>query len=72
MHHYKTAKQAIDTAIEQAQNDGWSSSDVLQSMLVQTLERYAGEKGVADTRAMLEYELSNLKGTVSYEFVRSR
>ena len=52
MHHYKTAKQAIDTAIEQAQNDGWSSSDVLQSLLVQTLERYAAERGVGDTRAI--------------------
>ena len=72
MHHYEIAKEGVDKTIERAVESGWSETEALQSLLVQVIERYGKQAGVKDTRQMLEYELSNLKGTVDYDFVRSR
>ena len=72
MHHYEIAREGVDKIIEQAVENGWSETEALQSILVHVIERYGKHAGVDDTRQMLEYELSNLRGTVDYDFVRSR
>ncbi len=72
VHHYEIAKEGVEKTVERAVENGWSEAEALQSLLVQVIERYGKQAGVKDTRQMLEYELSNLKGTVDYDFVRSR
>ncbi|REJ76849.1 MAG: hypothetical protein DWQ36_03635 [Acidobacteria bacterium] len=72
MHHYAIAKRAIETALEEAAAHGWSDAETLQSILVDAIARHGRATRVEDTRALLEFEVSNLRGTVDYDFVRSR
>lgn len=71
-HHYGISKQAIADAIDEATSNGWTETDVLQSLLVNTIERYAALQGKTDTERLLAFEVSNLRDTVDYDFVRSR
>lgn len=72
VHHYNISKTAIDEAINTATTHGWTEADVLQSILVHAIERYAALRGKADTEELLAFEVSNLRDTVDYDFVRSR
>jgi hypothetical protein len=72
MHHYKTAETSIENALAEAVENGWSEAEALQSLLVVAIAHYTRVAGVNDTKKLLAYELSNLRGTVDYDFVRSR
>ena len=71
-HHYAIATEAVDRAVEEASESGWSSADVLQSILVVAIERYGKERGKRDTQSLISMEVSNLRDEVDYDFVRSR
>ena len=71
-HHYKIAEGSLDRAIEEATHNGWSASEVLQSILVLAVERHAKATGAQQTRAALEFEITNLSDNVDFDFVRSR
>ncbi|MDX1384781.1 MAG: hypothetical protein R3190_14105 [Thermoanaerobaculia bacterium] len=72
MHHYKIAQEAIAAAVSRAEENGWKEEEILQSLVVAAIERHAGVSDAATTRSMLEFEISNLSGTVDFDFVRSR
>ena len=72
MHAYEIADNAVDKAVLQAAEHGWSEQEALRSLIVSAVARHGRAAGTADTRSMLEFELSNLSGTVDFDFVRSR
>ena len=72
MQAYKIAENAIDAALERGAECGWSEQDTLRSLVVSAVARHGRAAGAANTRSMLEFELSNLSGAVDYDFVRSR
>jgi hypothetical protein len=72
MSHYTIAKDAIEGAVKQAAEAGWSEAEMLQAVIVSALERHKAASSGPETRALLEYELSNLSDKVDFDFVRSR
>jgi hypothetical protein len=72
MHHYKTAREAIASAIERSTADGWSEKDILGSLITAAIEGLQEHASGDEIRSMLEFELSNIRGTVDFDFVRSR
>ena len=72
MHHYKTAKEAVADAIQTATADGWSEKDILNSLITASIESLQQHATGDEIRSMLEFEVSNIRGTVDYDFVRSR
>ena len=72
IHHYAIAQKSADSAIEQAAKEGWSETDVLQSLIVIAIERYRKVAGYEDARAILDFEAQNLANTIDFDFVRSR
>lgn len=72
MHAYTIVEDAIDAAVQQAAEYGWPETDTLRSLIVSAVARHGKAAGAANTRSILEFELSNLSGTVDFDFLRSR
>ena len=72
MHAYKIVENAIDAAVHQAAEHGWPEHETIRSLIVSTVQRLRRAAGATSTRSILEFEISNLSGTVDYDFVRSR
>lgn len=70
MHAHKIVGNAIDAAVEQSAEHGWSEQETLRAMVVSAVARHEKAAGAENTRPILEFELSNLSGTV--DFVRPR
>lgn len=72
MHHYEIARSHLEQAVEEAEAAGWSTIEVLQSLMIAALERYVEAADPSQAKRLLEFELANLSESVDYDFVRSR
>ncbi|MEM1248838.1 MAG: hypothetical protein AAGK22_20830 [Acidobacteriota bacterium] len=72
MSKYSHAKHAIEQALEAAGSEGWDKSEVLQALVTSAVALYQSEKGSADARQLLRYELDNISDRLDLDFIRSR
>ena len=69
---YSIAKTTIADAMRQTAEERLDGGDVIEALIVMAIQESIKRRGAAETRASLTYELSNVAGTVDYDFVRSR
>ena len=72
MSQYTIARDALEQAIASGKEANWSEHEVLQAILVSAIERHVQSEGAKSTRSLLQFEMSNIRGDVDYDFVRSR
>ena len=73
MSKYVIARNALGAVLDDSSaNRDVSTADALEALLVVTIEAFAKEVGRPQAAEALNYELSNLGGTVDTVFLRSR
>ena len=67
---YTIARSHIDAAIADAMAAKLPTGDCLHAILVTVADALKRERGVADTRRALEFQMNNLADDIDYEFMR--
>lgn len=70
MSAYSIAKQHVEGALSAAAEAGVDPEMALRALLATLVERYRELKGVDDLKAILQYQLDNVRGDEDYEFMR--
>ena len=70
MSAYGIAKQQIDGALSAASESGVDEEMVLRALLSTLVERYRALRGVDDLKAVLQYQIDNVRGDEDFEFMR--
>jgi hypothetical protein len=70
MSAYTIARTHIEAALTQGEESGFTRGDVLHALLVKAVENYKQERGLADTREALDFQLRNLSDDEDYAFMR--
>lgn len=70
MSAYAIARQQIDGALSAAAETGVDEEMVLRALLSTLVERYRELRGVEDLKAVLQYQMDNVRGDEDYEFMR--
>lgn len=66
---YTIARTHVDAAIAEAAAARLTTGDCLHALLVTVVEALKTERGIADTRRALEFQMNNLEDR-DYEFMR--
>ena len=66
---YSIARTHVDAAVAEAAAAHLVTGDCLHALLVTVVEALKKERGVADTRQALEFQMDNLEDR-DYEFMR--
>jgi hypothetical protein len=64
------AKSQLEEACRQARAGGVDEELLLRALIGSVVERYRTLKGVDDLRAVLTYQLENVRGDEDHEFMR--
>jgi hypothetical protein len=67
---YSIARQHVETALHDADAERLSRGDCLHALLVTVAQALAQERGIADTKSALEFQMNNLADDADYEFMR--
>jgi hypothetical protein len=67
---YSIARTHLDAALAEAARDHLVPGDALHALLVSVVEALKKERGLADTRRALEFQMNNLADDTDYEFMR--
>ncbi len=67
---YSIARTHLDAAVADAERDGLVAGDALHALLVSVVEALKRERGIADTRRALDFQMNNLADDTDYEFMR--
>ena len=70
MSNYSIAHNHIDAALSEAVAEKLPLGDCLHALLVTVVQALAKERGLADTRSALEFQMNNLADDADYEFMR--
>ncbi|MBV1904838.1 MAG: hypothetical protein KUG75_02080 [Pseudomonadales bacterium] len=70
MNKYTLAKNQISTLLEEATKQGLKHPDVIEALVVQAIQESISLRGADDTRACLDYELSNIGSDGVHEIQR--
>jgi len=70
MSAYTIARTKLEEALNQAGEDNINAGDLLHALMVSVVEAYKAERGGADTKAALEFQINNLADDLDYEFMR--
>ena len=69
---YELARRGLSNLIEHAEQDRIAREEILETLVVVTVEALAKSLGRERTADILRYELSNIGGAVDTVFLRSR
>ena len=72
MSKYSIANATIASAKVQAEQSGIDAGDAIEALIVMAIQESVALRGPALTRQSLNFELSNVRGDVDFDFVRSR
>lgn len=72
MSKYSIARAVIAEAKQRAAQEGIQASDTIEALIIMTIQESLTLRGGPQTRASLDYEMSNLTGAADFDFVRSR
>ncbi len=72
MSKYSIANATIAAAKAQAEQSGIDAGDAIEALIVMAIQESVALRGPTLTRQSLTYELSNVRGDVDFDFVRSR
>ena len=67
---YSIARKHVDAALADAASEGLVAGDALHALLVSVIEALKQQRGVADTRRALDFQMNNLADDRDYEFMR--
>ncbi len=67
---YSIARGHVDAALKDAAAAKLPRGDCLHALLVTVAQALAQERGIADTRSALEFQMNNLDDDMDYEFMR--
>ena len=67
---YSIARKHVDSALNDAAAEKLGRGDCLHALLVTVAQALTQERGVADTRSALEFQMNNLADDADYEFMR--
>ena len=67
---YSIAREHVKTALDDAAAERLPAGDCLHALLVTVAQALKNERGLADTRRALEFQMSNLSDDIDYEFMR--
>lgn len=70
MSAYSVAREAVNTALANAEAEGVDAETTLRALLGTITENYRELKGPGDLKAVLQFELHNASGSEEYEFTR--
>ncbi len=70
MSNYTIARTHLDAALREAAAAKLPPGDCLHALLVTVAQALAKERGIADTRSALEFQMNNLADDADYEFMR--
>ena len=72
MSKYSVAKAAIASVIEQGQEMGLNTEEMVSALIISAVEVFQESIGKDETRVLLTYELDNLGGTLDMVNLRAR
>jgi len=64
------ARDHVNAALRDAEAERLSRGDCLHALLVTVAQALAQERGIADTKSALEFQMNNLADDADYEFMR--
>jgi hypothetical protein len=67
---YSIARSHVEAALNDAAEARLQRGDCLHALLVTVAQALAKERGFADTRSALEFQMHNLADDADYEFMR--
>jgi len=67
---HSIARQHVDAALAEAATAKLGAGDCLHALLVTVAQALKNERGIADTRRALEFQMDNLSDDIDYEFMR--
>ncbi len=67
---HSIARSHVDAALHDAAAEKLGRGDCLHALLVTVALALAKERGIADTRSALEFQMNNLDEDADYEFMR--
>jgi hypothetical protein len=70
MSNYSIARGHLDAALREATAANLPHGDLLHALLVTVVQALVKERGPADTRSALEFQMNNLAEDADYEFMR--
>ena len=70
MSNYSIARSHVEAALNEAAAAKLPRGDCLHALLVTVAQALTQERGIADTRSALEFQMNNLADDADYEFMR--
>ncbi|MEM1228998.1 MAG: hypothetical protein AAGI15_00550 [Pseudomonadota bacterium] len=70
MSAYSIAKEQVAAALAAGVDSGVDTESLLRALIATAVTAYREDRGVADTRSMLEFQLTNCAGDEDFEFMR--
>ena len=70
MSAYTIARSHVDAALAESAATKVPAGDCLHALLVTVAQALTKERGIADTRHALEFQMNNLNEDADYEFMR--
>ena len=70
MSNYSIARSHVEAALNDAAEAHLPRGDCLHALLVTVAQALTKERGIADTRSALEFQMHNLADDADYEFMR--
>ena len=67
---YSIARQHVEAAVAESTAANLPRGDCLHALLVTVAQALTAERGVADTKRALEFQMNNLGDDIDYEFMR--
>jgi hypothetical protein len=67
---YTIARSHVDTALAESEAARLPAGDCLHALLVTVVQGLLKQRGAADTRHALEFQMNNLAEDADYEFMR--